>query len=264
MTAYAGALFSTGITNAVFEAVTTGKFLEMHYQPVVNLVSGKVDYYEGLMRIRADDDLILPSSIFPIIQERRLEVELDLAVIGRVEKDLEQGLIPAHTGVSLNVSGPSMNNSKIIRKIQELGRFLDRYILIIEITETALITQIHQASANLNELRNMGFKIALDDFGSGYSSLGYLANMPVDIIKFDISMIRHLDTSGKQSVIVENLANMVINAGYKLVAEGLETEKSLQKIVTSGFSYGQGYLFGLPEVSCRDTAKYSFINQTAV
>ena len=261
MTNYVGALFSTSITNAVFEAVTSGSLLEMHYQPVVNLVSGEVDYYEALMRIRADDDLILPSSIFPIIQERRLEVELDLAIIGRIEKDLEQGRIPAHTGVSLNVSGPSMNNSKIIRKIQELGRFLDRYILIIEITETALITQIHQASANLNELRNIGFKIALDDFGSGYSSLGYLANMPVDIIKFDISMIRHLDTIGKQGIIVENLANMVIKAGYMLVAEGLETEKSLQKIVTSGFSYGQGYLFGLPEISCREAAKFALINE---
>ncbi len=107
----------------------------------------------------------------------------------------------------------------------------------------------------------MGFKIALDDFGSGYSSLGYLANMPVDIIKFDISMIRHLDASGKQGIIVENLANMVIKAGYMLVAEGLETEKSLQKIVTSGFSYGQGYLFGLPEISCREAAKFSLINE---
>jgi diguanylate cyclase (GGDEF)-like protein len=260
MSACVGALFSTSVTNAVFEAITTGRLLEMHYQPVVNLASGEVEYYEALVRIRTDHELILPTSIFPIIAERRLEVELDLAIIGRIENDLEQGIIPVGTGVSLNVSGPSVNNPKIIRKIQELGRFLDRYILIIEITETALITQIHQASANLNKLRHIGFKIALDDFGSGYSSLGYLANMPVDIVKFDISMIRHLDASGKQGVIVENLAHMVIKAGYMLVAEGLETEKSLQKIVTSGFSYGQGYLFGLPEISCRDAAKFAFFS----
>ncbi len=145
-TTYVGVLFSTSINNAVFDAITTGSLLEMHYQPVVNLANGEVDYYEALMRIRAGDDLILPSSILPIIQERRLEVELDLAIIGRIEKDLEQGIIPARTGVSINVSGPSMNNPKIIRKIQELGRFLDRYLLIIEVTETALITQIHQAS----------------------------------------------------------------------------------------------------------------------
>ncbi|MGB8076311.1 MAG: hypothetical protein WCF09_00375 [Gallionella sp.] len=68
-------------------------------------------------------------------------------------------------------------------------------------------------------------------------------------------------SSGKQGIIAENLASMVIKAGYMLVAEGLETERALQKIVTSGFSYGQGYLFGLPENTCRDAAKFSFINE---
>jgi diguanylate cyclase (GGDEF)-like protein len=258
----AGVLFSTGVTNAVFEAIETGKLIEMHYQPVVNLANGKVDYYEALVRIREGHELIMPSSIFPIIEARRLEAEFDLAVIGRIEKDLEQGSIPARTGISLNVSGPGVINPKIIGKLLELGRFLDRYRLIIEVTETALITQLHEASANLNKLRQDGFKIALDDFGSGYSSLGYLANMPVDIIKFDISMVRHLDAGGRQGLIVENLAAMIIKAGYHLVAEGIETEKTLQKIVGIGFSRGQGYLFGRPENTCRDAANFSSFNKT--
>jgi diguanylate cyclase (GGDEF)-like protein len=262
MTNDTGVLFSTGVTNAVFEAITTGELIEMHYQPVVNLANGEVDYYEALVRIREGHELIMPSSIFPIIEARRLEAEFDLAVIGRIKKDLEQGIIPARTGISLNVSGPGVISPKIFEKLLELGRFLDRYRLIIEVTETALITQLHQASANLNKLRQDGFKIALDDFGSGYSSLGYLANMPVDIIKFDISMVRHLDAGGRQGLIVENLATMIIKAGYHLVAEGIETEKTLQKIVGSGFSRGQGYLFGRPENTCRDAAKFSFFNKT--
>ena len=262
MTNDAGVLFSTGVTNAVFEAIATGELIEMHYQPVVNLANGEVDYYEALVRIREGHKLIMPSSIFPIIEARRLEAEFDLAVIGCIEKDLEQGNIPPQTGISLNVSGPGVINPKIIGKLLELGRFLDRYRLIIEVTETALITQLRQASTNLNKLRQDGFKIALDDFGSGYSSLGYLANMPVDIIKFDISMVRHLDAGGRQGLIVENLAAMIIKAGYYLVAEGIETEKTLQKIVGSGFSRGQGYLFGRPESTCRDAAKFSFFNKT--
>jgi diguanylate cyclase (GGDEF)-like protein len=263
MTNDTGVLFSTGVTNAVFEAITTGELIEMHYQPVVNLANGEVDYYEALVRIREGHELIMPSSIFPIIEARRLEAEFDLAVIGRIKKDLEQGIIPARTGISLNVSGPGVISPKIFEKLLELGRFLDRYRLIIEVTETALITQLHQASANLNKLRQDGFKIALDDFGSGYSSLGYLANMPVDIIKFDISMVRHLDAGGRQGLIVENLASMVIKAGYHLVAEGIETEKTLLKIVGSGFSRGQGYLFGRPEKNCQDTAKISLFNKAA-
>lgn len=126
----------------------------------------------------------------------------------------------------------------------------------------ALITQFHQASVNLNRLRQAGFLIALDDFGSGYSSLGYLANMPVDIIKFDISMIRHLDAGGRQGVIVENLAAMIIKAGYHLVAEGIETEKTLQKVAQLGFSRGQGYLFGRPEKTCQGVGKISFFKST--
>jgi diguanylate cyclase (GGDEF)-like protein len=261
MTNDAGVLFSTGVTNAVFEAITTGEFIEMHYQPVVNLANGEVDYYEALVRIRDGHELIMPSSIFPIIEARRLEAEFDVAIIRSIKKDLERGIIPARTGISLNVSGPGVINPKIIGKLLELGRFLDRYRLIIEVTETALITQLRQASANLNKLRQDGFKIALDDFGSGYSSLGYLANMPVDIIKFDISMVRHLDAGGRQGLIVENLASMIIKAGYHLVAEGIETEKTLQKIVESGFSRGQGYLFGRPENTCRDAAKLSLFHK---
>ncbi len=260
MTSDVGVLFSTSVTNAVFEAITAGESIEMHYQPVVNLTNGEVDYYEALVRIREGHELIMPSSIFPIIEARRLESEFDLAVIGRIERDLEQGAIPARTGISLNVSGPGVINPKIIGKLLELGRFLDRYRLIIEVTETALITQLHQASANLNKLRQDGFKIALDDFGSGYSSLGYLANMPVDIIKFDISMVRHLDAGGRQGLIVENLAAMIIKAGYHLVAEGIETEKTLQKIVGTGFLRGQGYLFGRPDNTCRDAAKFSLLD----
>ncbi len=262
MASEASGLFSTSVTNAVFEAIATGESIEMHYQPVVNLANGEVDYYEALVRIREGDELIMPSSIFPIISMRRLETEFDLAVIGRIEKDLDQGIIPPRTGISLNVSGPGVINPKIIGKLVELGRFLNRYRLIVEVTETALITQLHQASANLNRLQQDGFKIALDDFGSGYSSLGYLANMPVDIIKFDISMVRHLDAGGRQGLIVENLAAMAIKAGYHLVAEGIETEKTLQKIVASGFLRGQGFLFGRPENTCRDAAKFSLFNKT--
>jgi EAL domain-containing protein (putative c-di-GMP-specific phosphodiesterase class I) len=116
----------------------------------------------------------------------------------------------------------------------------------VEVTETALITQLHVASTILNKLRQKGFLIALDDFGSGYSSLSYLSNMPVDCVKFDISLIRQLLEGNRQSVIIENLATMVIKAGYELVAEGVETSELLAKIKQLGFKRAQGYLLGKP------------------
>jgi EAL domain-containing protein (putative c-di-GMP-specific phosphodiesterase class I) len=110
----------------------------------------------------------------------------------------------------------------------------------------------------LNKLRNTGFKIALDDFGSGYSSLSYLSNMPVDCVKFDVSLIRQLFEGTRQSIIIESLATMVLNAGYELVAEGVETEEALVRISQLGFTRGQGFLFGRPELFCLESAKLPF------
>jgi EAL domain-containing protein (putative c-di-GMP-specific phosphodiesterase class I) len=92
----------------------------------------------------------------------------------------------------------------------------------------------------------MGFVIALDDFGSGYSSLRYLASMPVDLVKFDISMVRSLEDRGRQAVFVEDLARMIKDAGYELVAEGIETEALLQRVAELGFSHAQGFHIGRP------------------
>lgn len=241
------ALLSNQVTNAVFEAIASGACLEMHYQPVVNLGSSKIEYYEALARIRREQELIMPGAIFPVVEGRRLEAEMDFAIMEKVLANLRDGMIPVGTGLSINISGPAVVHPRIKEKLLEFEPFLKDYKLVLEITETALITQLEKASANLNQLRAKGFKVALDDFGSGYSSLGYLANMPVDIVKFDISLIRSLEQDGeRQGSIVEGLAMMIKKAGYSMVAEGLETEQTLEKVRHLGFSHGQGYRLGRP------------------
>jgi EAL domain-containing protein (putative c-di-GMP-specific phosphodiesterase class I) len=234
--------------------------IEMHYQPIAKLSTGKVDYYEALLRVHDGDSLIMPSTIFPIIEERRIEAEFDVIILGQIARDIEAGKIPEGTGISFNVSGPGLIDPVVLEKIKGLAIHLKRYKLIIEVTETALITQLHLASSILNQLRQQGFLIALDDFGSGYSSLSYLANMPVDCVKFDISLIRQLFEGSRQSVIIENLAAMVIKAGYTLVAEGVETEDILKKIAQMGFTNGQGFLFGRPDKACREATTVAFFD----
>lgn len=256
----ANILFSNSINSLVFKVMADDESMEMHYQPIVNLSTGEVDYYEALVRIRDGDNLIMPYTIFPIISERRLEAEFDIVVLGRIAKDLNAGKIPDGKGISFNVSGPGVVDPMVLEKINGLAHHLDKYTLIIEVTETALITQLHLASSILNKLRQKGFRIALDDFGSGYSSLSYLSNMPVDCVKFDVTLIRQLFESNRQSQIIENLAAMVIKAGYDIVAEGVENEEILEKVAQLGFSRGQGFLFGRGENSCRDSAKMQFFN----
>lgn len=241
------ALLSNQITNAVFEAVSSGACLEMHYQPVVSLATQKVAYYEALVRIRRDQELIMPGAIFPVVEGRRLEAEMDFAIMAKILENLREGLIPSGSGLSVNISGPAITHPLIREKLAEFEPFLKHYTLVLEITETALITQLQQASANLNQLRAKGFKVALDDFGSGYSSLGYLANMPVDIVKFDISLISSLELDDtRQGDIVEGLAMMIRKAGYAMVAEGLETRQRLENADRLGFTHGQGYHLGRP------------------
>ena len=240
------ALVSNAATSAVYEAMADPDRIEMHYQPVLNLASGQVDYYEALVRIRGDKHLIMPASIFPVIEFRGLECEFDLAVLASIRRDLEAGRLPAGRGVSLNVSGPGIISNRILDTLKALAPLLPAYKLVVEITETSLITQIAQASDNLEQLRQLGFLIALDDFGSGYSSLRYLASMPVDLVKFDISMVHGLQEAGRQAVFVEDLARLIQDAGYQIVAEGIETESLLQRVKALGFSHAQGFHIGRP------------------
>jgi EAL domain-containing protein (putative c-di-GMP-specific phosphodiesterase class I) len=117
---------------------------------------------------------------------------------------------------------------------------------VIEITENVLINHFNQVSYALNKLRRQGFLIALDDFGSGYSSIRYLANMPVDIIKFDISLTHALEAEDKTRHIIESTAKMIRQAEYQLVMEGIETEQQKEKAKQAGATAVQGYLIGRP------------------
>ncbi len=117
---------------------------------------------------------------------------------------------------------------------------------MLEVTETALITEIQKVTQHLKTLGKMNFTIALDDFGSGYSSVKYLASMPVDVVKFDITLVQCL-LDEKQRLMITRLAQMIEEAGHHLVAEGIEDKAMLDLVIASGFHYGQGYMFGKPE-----------------
>ncbi len=239
------AVFSSWISNAVYDAVTQGTGIEIHYQPIVYTSSRDVAYYEALLRIRYEGELVPPSHIFPIVSMRQMEMELDRTIIEKVQEDLEQELIPKGSGISINLSAESVAHRKVVDWLMPLTDFTQSYYIVIEVTETSLITQISSAARSLTILRKLGFKVALDDFGSGYSSLRYLTSMPVDIIKFDISLIQGMmdERLGK---LVQEMASMLIGLGYDLVAEGIESEDLLIIVDAAGFNLSQGYLFGKP------------------
>ncbi len=163
----------------------------------------------------------------------------------RVLADLRDGRVQIGTGVSINLSGPSLVHDQVCNWLGEFQPFLKDYRVMIEVTETALITQIGLANENLSKLRARGFEIALDDFGSGYSSVRYLASMPVDVVKFDITLVQGLQNETHRNM-VTHLAKMILDSGHQLVAEGIEDKAILDAVRAAGFGRGQGYLLGRP------------------
>jgi diguanylate cyclase (GGDEF)-like protein len=254
-------LFSSWVNTAVYDAIIYGTGLTMHYQPIVDLADGAICHYEALVRIEQDGEIIEPSNIFPVVEARRLEVELDRAALRRVLADLRDNRLQPGTGVSLNLSGPTLVHDSVCTWLDEFQPFLNDYRVMIEVTETALITQIGLANENLNRLRQRGFEIALDDFGSGYSSVRYLASMPVDVVKFDITLVHGLRNDAQRQL-VTHLAQMILKSGHKLVAEGIEDVGLLDAARVAGFSRGQGFLLGRPSAEA-DRMRITFDNVTA-
>jgi diguanylate cyclase (GGDEF)-like protein len=241
------ALVANQSINAVFSAIRDFQLIEMRYQAVMRLPMLRKEYVEALARIRLRGETIRPDMIFPIVQARKLDAEFDLAVLRAVRRDLETDRLGSGQGVSINLSAPGIVNANVVDAAVALVRSQPERKMVFEITETALIMQMETASANISRLREAGALVALDDFGSGYSSLRYLASMPVDLVKFDISMVRLLEQGeARQKLILHEIAGMVITAGYDLVAEGIETREQLDIIIGLGFTHAQGYYFGQP------------------
>ncbi len=187
------------------------------------------------------------------MEARKLELDLDRRIINKIANDLKSRIIPPGTGISINLSAPALTSAEIVQQLTSLKPLMKDYRMVLEITETALITQLQIASHNLGQLQWMGFEIALDDFGSGYSSLRYLAQMPVDIVKFDMTLT-HLINDLSQLPILKNLTKMIDEAGYQLVAEGIESKELAGKLHDLGFQWGQGSYFGEPKILERLTA----------
>jgi EAL domain-containing protein (putative c-di-GMP-specific phosphodiesterase class I) len=116
----------------------------------------------------------------------------------------------------------------------------------LEITETVLIEKMNISKKVINDISNMGIQIALDDFGSGYSSLTYLKNLPIDVVKLDANFIKGIIKQGGDRVIVEAVTKLTHDLGLKIVAEGIETDAQLSILKENCCDYGQGYLFGKP------------------
>jgi EAL domain-containing protein (putative c-di-GMP-specific phosphodiesterase class I) len=187
-----------------------------------------------------------PGEFIPVAEENGLIVPIGEWVMR--EACREAAKWPAHIKVAVNVSAVQLKSPGILQCVSEAieAAGVDGSRLVVEVTESVMITDADQALSTLHAIRAMGSAIAMDDFGTGYSSLSYLRRFPFDKIKIDQSFISELGQREDSVAIVRAATSLAKALGMEAVAEGIETEEQLAHVAIEGCSEAQGYLIGRP------------------
>jgi diguanylate cyclase (GGDEF)-like protein/PAS domain S-box-containing protein len=225
------------------QALVDGGF-EIHYQPLVDLVSDEVTGCEALLRWRHPvRGMVSPADFVPVAEDTGLIVELGEWVLRTA--CAEAATWPSHVRLAVNVSPVQLKcptlGLKIAGALAASGLAANR--LELEITEAVLIRDDETALAILHQLRAIGIRIALDDFGTGYSSLSYLKRFPFDKIKIDRCFVTDIAEIGGSSVIVQAVVNIAAAGNMTTTAEGVETLEQKEMLRKLGCTEMQGFLF---------------------
>lgn len=221
---------------------------ELMVQPIVRLEDRDTKHYEVLLRMRDDDgELISPGHFIPVAERSGQIVEIDRWVLRHSLKALSR-LQEKAISLAVNLSGQSLHDDTLEQFLADelASSGADPHHLILEVTETAAVTDFSTARGVLQAIRELGCRTALDDFGVGFSSFHYLSQLPVDYIKIDGSFIRSLTLSRDSRVIVRAIADIAAGFGKQAIAEFVDQETQLPLLKSYGITYGQGYHLGKP------------------
>jgi diguanylate cyclase len=230
-------------------AVIHQRGLELHYQPQIELGSGRVVGAEALIRWRgADGEFIRPDHFIPLAEYSGLIVELGAWVFATAIKALKSWDAQGLSGVrmAINVSLVQFRDPQFLQRVQaalaETGIAPGRVEL--EITESVAMMEADTVIAILGELKKMGIQIAIDDFGTGFSSLAYLHRLPIDRLKIDRSFIRDLGSQqGSGASIAQTVIRLGQSLGLSVIAEGVEQEEQARQLQELGCPLAQGFLY---------------------
>jgi EAL domain-containing protein (putative c-di-GMP-specific phosphodiesterase class I) len=227
--------------------------LRLDYQPIVGLVSGQAVAVEALVRWQHPRRGLLGPDAFIGLAEQQGSI----GSIGRwvlreaaVQVAAWNRARPLQAGLTLHVNASAKElvdpdyASGVVSILKATG--LDPHRLVIEVTETDLITDIDNAGATLTRLRTGGVQVALDDFGTGYSSLSHLRRFPIDVLKIDRSFVTHLGAGGDDCAIVRAIAALAHALDLEVIVEGVETAAQAAEAHALGCGSAQGYYFARP------------------
>ncbi len=241
---------SIGIEQLIHRSLEEQRF-ELQYQPLVTL-DGEVRSFEALLRVRDfDGAFVSPAELVPVAEETGLIVPIGSWVLQETCRQIRrwssEGLEPRR--ISINVSAVQIARRTFADEVAATlaetrvePRFLE-----VELTETAIMSNLTEAKRQMHKLRLLGVRIAVDDFGTGCSSLAYLQNLPVDCLKIDPYFIHAITGTAGGLPMVHAIFALARNLGLQVVAEGVETHSQWLALQNSSCDYLQGYLFSRPK-----------------
>jgi len=225
----------------------------LHYQPIVTLKEGRIIGVEALIRwMGPDGRLVSPAEFIPVAEQTGLIVPIDRWVMREAcrqasawAKDLPDD---QPISMSVNVSVKQLNDAGLAEEVRETleETGLDASRLTLEITESVLMQDAEATLAILRELKVLGIRLAIDDFGIGFSSLNYLRRLPVDVVKIDRSFVAGIASQSSEWTLARGIIRLVHELGLETVAEGVERADQRAHLRALGCRFAQGFFFARP------------------
>jgi len=229
------------------------KEFTLYYQPIMDLSTQRLIGFEALVRwVHPKRGLIYPLEFIPLAEETGLIYPIGEWILREACRELKvlQARYPAQPPLtmSINISSKQFTQQDLVGKLSgfltETG--VDPHTLALEITESMIMENVDAAVKTMNQLRDMGIHLHIDDFGTGHSSLSYLHRFPVDALKIDRSFINRLSADGPNREIITSIVSLANSLHCDVIAEGVEMEHQLSKVRELHCGYGQGFLFARP------------------
>jgi EAL domain-containing protein (putative c-di-GMP-specific phosphodiesterase class I) len=227
--------------------------LEIYYQPIVSLFSNKAVCFEALLRWNHPElGLVYPTQFIPYAEDIGLIKEIGSWVIRSSCRQLNnwQNEFPENKSlaVSVNVSPKQLEDQDLVNVVRSILKELNlaNGSLILEITESSMIQNTREAAKIIKDLRQMGVRISLDDFGVGYSWLNGLGDFPFDSIKLDRKFVWNMLSNSKDSTIIKKILELGLKLNIEIVAEGIETAVQRDLLKGMNCKLGQGFFYSMP------------------
>jgi diguanylate cyclase (GGDEF)-like protein len=233
----------------ILDALENGSFV-LYAQPIFELKTGRLGCYELLLRLREQNGrLTLPEKFVPIAEKSGLMPEIDAWVVEQslaVAQSLANA--PRPVKVAFNLSATAVGNPALLDLIKRRSAHLklDPGFVSIEVTETALISDLPAARAFFSSLKELGFLVALDDFGAGFSSLSRLKEVPADYLKIAGSFVENVSHNQEDRHFIRAIADLASGLGIGAVAESVQDAEAVEILISLGVLNGQGFYLGAP------------------